>query len=228
MQRIILISLILFSAGDISFSQVILKPNYGLKSHETLEIEKIETTLETTVIHLTVENRIINGSFCADRNIFIIYPDGSKNKLLSAEGIPVCPDSHKFRAPGEKLSFSLNFPAIKEGTEWIDLVEDCSENCFSFFGVALDNELNSRLNKAFLSALPLKPEENAAMFRSLLDSIDGGNNGIEGLLYINIINAYEEAGDKVNSMVWYKRLVSSKTPRKESYLKYLNNKGIKF
>lgn len=212
MRRILLSSILFCISTVIIYSQSIIHPNYGLKSHETLEINKIETASETTVFNMSVENRIQNGNFCADRNIFIIYPDGTRSKLISSVGIPVCPEVYKFKTVGEKLSFTLTFPSLKRGTGWIDLVEECSENCFSFYGITLDNDLNTRLEKVFSFASSRTPDENINQFKSVLDSIDSRNLGIEGLLYINIINAATENNDKVNSMVWYKRTLLQMHP----------------
>ena len=64
-------------------SQPFNHPNIGLKSHETLEISKIEITSQNTLIFLSVENRIADGYFCADKNIFILYPDGTRIVKLS-------------------------------------------------------------------------------------------------------------------------------------------------
>jgi hypothetical protein len=209
------------------FSQTFIQPNIGLKSHETLELKKIEITSEKTIVTLQIENRIGGGNFCADKNVFIIYPDGSKNKLVNAAGIPQCPDTYKFKSIGEKLGFTLTFPPLKPGTDWIDIVEECSDNCFYFYGVTLDNDLNKRLDDAFIIAAKGDPEKTMLLFRNILESVDKQNLGIEGLLYINIITAAAEAGDKVETSVWYKRLLSSKTPRLKEYIKYLNDKGIK-
>jgi hypothetical protein len=209
-------------------AQVIIQPNYGLKSHETLEIRNIELTSITTTFYLSIENRIPNGNFCADKNIFMIYPDGSRSKLASSTGIPVCPDTYKFKTIGEKLDFILTFPPLKPDIKWVDLIEECSENCFWFYGVTLDSVLNKQLDDVFTMASVKKPSDNISPFKSILDSIDSQNLGIEGLLYINIINAAEEEADKVNAIVWYKRLASSGAPRLNQYLKYLNDKGIKY
>ena len=211
-----------------AYSQSFIQPNYGLKSHETLEIKMIEATSKATSIYMSIENRIQGGTFCADENIFIIYPDGTKSKLVSSSGIPVCPDSYKFKTIGEKLDFVLVFPPLKQETEWIDIVEECSENCFSFYGVTLDNVLNKLLDDVFYRASKGKPSDNIVLFKSVLDSIASQNPGIEGLLYINIIDAAMEEGDNVNTGVWYKRLASSNAPGLSQYLKYLNDKGIKY
>jgi hypothetical protein len=210
------------------FSQTYIQPNTGLKSHETLELKKIEITPEKTVVSLQIENKIEGGNFCADKNIFIIYPDGSKSKLVNAVGIPQCPDTYKFKNIGEKLEFTLTFPPLKPATDWIDIVEECASNCFHFYGVTLNNDLNKRLDEAFIIAATSDPQKNMLLFRNILETVDKQNHGIIGLLYINIISAAVEAGDKVEAAVWYKRLLSSHSPRLSDYVKYLNNRGIKF
>jgi hypothetical protein len=177
---------------------------------------------------MQVENRRQGGNFCADREIYIQYPDGTRLKMIRSRGIPVCPAIYKFKSVGERLDFSLVFPPLRRGLEWFDLIEDCQENCFWFYGITLESELNKKLDELFRTAEKGTPEQNIKSFRSLLEDIDDMNHGIEGLLYINIINAALESGDRVEAAVWYNRLKSSGAPRIEQYLKYLNDNGIKF
>lgn len=228
MKKVWIISCLLVICAIKSLSQTVEKPNYALKSHQTLEISRVEITPLKTVFYMIIENRIEGGSFCADRNIYLIDPEGEKLKLGNSSGIPVCPENHKFKEPGEKLSFTLEFPPIKPGTKWVDIIEDCSANCFWFYGVTLDNDLNKRLDEVFLIASQKKASESIILFKSILDSIDSQNLGIEGLLYINIISAAVEDSDKVNATVWYRRLAASNAPRVSQYLKYLNDSGIKY
>jgi hypothetical protein len=208
--------------------QEISRPNLAMKSHETLEISSIEFRGGKTIVNMLIENRITGGSFCADRKISITEPSGRKISIIKAVNIPVCPATYNFRAIGEKLMFSLEFPPLNPGTDWIDIVEECSDNCFWFYGVTLDNQLNKRLNDAFAAASAGKPEDNIVLFRKILEDVDSKNPGIEGLLYINIINAAVEAGDNVETAVWYKRLLTSGAPRLNFYVKYLNDRGIKY
>ena len=211
------------------FSQLYQQPNLGLKSHETLELRKIEVFPERTLVSLSVENRRNEGgTFCADKNIYLIYPDGTRIKLRSSSGIPICPDTYKFKAVGEKLFFTLEFPPLKSGTKWIDIIEDCSSNCFWLYGITLDDELNKKVDEAFLLASKSDPAKTILLFRNVLETVDSQNPGIKGALYINIINAAIEAGDKVEAAVWYKRLVSSKAPRLNEYVKVLNDRGVRF
>lgn len=225
--RNVLIAFILAVCAVEAQSQIFNEPNYALKSHPTLQISKVEISSGKTMVYLVIENQIEGGSFCADRNIYLITPDGEKIKLIKASGIPSCPESYKFKVIGEKLQFSLEFPRLKAGTKWVDIIEDCSDNCFSFYGVTLDNDLNKKLDEAFALASKGKAADNIILFKNILDSIDNQNLGIEGLLYINIINAEVEEADNVNIKVWYNRLASSNAPRVNQYLKYLNDKGIK-
>jgi hypothetical protein len=209
-------------------SQTFIRPNSGLKSHETLEISKIEITAQKTVIFLSVENRIDGGYFCADKNIFIIYPDGTRSRLISSKGIPVCPETYKFKAIGEKLNFELTFPPLKQDTQWIDIIEDCTENCFSFYGVCLNNGLNKRIDDASILAEKGEPAEALSDFIKIAGMIDSKNSGIEGLIYINIITLAKETSNITKASEWYKKLISSDIPRSGSYIKHLNSQGIIF
>lgn len=225
--KIILIVLFIFITGVVKiYAQTYNQPNIGLKSHETLEISKVELTEHKTLIYLSVENRITGGNFCADKNIFIIYPDGTRSKLISSSGIPVCPDTYRFKTIGEKLDFVLKFPPLKLGTDWIDLIEDCSENCFSFYGVTLDNDLNNKIDDAFTLVENKEPAKALVNFIKIADSIDNKNLGIEGLIYINIIRLAKETGNTVKAAEWYNRLKSSGIPRSELCIKNLNSLGI--
>jgi hypothetical protein len=226
--RISLIIFVFLTPVYSAFSQSISKPNYSLKSHETLEINKIETTEKNTFIYLSIENKIQNGTFCADKNIFIIYPDGTRSKLISSSGIPVCPDTYKFKYIGEKLDFILTFPHLKTDTECIDLIEDCNDNCFSFYGITLDIELNRKIDEAFALVDKNQKAEAITILTHLADAIDKKNSGIEGLIFVTIIKLADETGDKARASEWYHKLQNSGTPRLAQQIKYLNDQGIKY
>jgi hypothetical protein len=228
MRKSLYLTLIFLIVSIVSFSQSFIQPNYGLKSHETLVINKVEATAKATIFYMTIENRIIGGAFCADNNIFIVYPDGTRSKLVSTNGITVCPDTYKFKTPGEKLDFTLTFLPLKKGTTWIDLIEDCTDNCFYFYGVTLDNALNQKINNAFQLAENNDPLKALISFVDILDSTDSMNNGAEGFLYVNIIRVAKESGNIGQAVDWYKKLKNSGAPRLSDYIKYLNDQGIKY
>jgi len=221
---IIILLLNILTSG---YSQTIVKPNYGLKSHETLNIDKVEITRDKTTVNLTIENRIENGSFCADRNIYIITPDGTRLKLLKSSGIPRCPESYKFSKPGEKLSFSLVFPTLGTEPPYVDIKEECSDNCFSFYGVVLDEYINSRLDEAF--SMAERGESVKAMNKFIgIDSVTAKKNGIRALVYYNIVKLANETGNTVTAGEWYKKLYSMRSAGGKIYIEQLNLNGIKF
>ncbi len=217
----------LFFTGIVQ-AQTIEGPNYALKSHETLEIKKIVKNDKGTTFWMSIENKIQDGAFCADKNIYIGYPDGSRSKIISSNGIPVCPDSYKFKYPGEKLDFILVFPPLKPGTEWIDLVEDCSDNCFSFYGLITDNTLNSKIDNAFSLAEKNEPAGAMISFIKIADETGKKNSGISPLLYINIIKLAKETGNSVKAAEWYNRLKAAGFKGADRYLIFLNNQGIAY
>jgi hypothetical protein len=224
--RLILTAAIIILLYAPVLSQTFSQPNYGLKSHETLIIRKVELTDQSCKFYLSIENKIPNGYFCADKDIFIIYPDGTRNRLVSSENIPVCPETHKFSAPGEKLDFTLTFPPLKPGTEWIDLIEDCNNNCFSFYGVTLDEDINRKLDEAFTLVDNNEKGKALAKFIELAGDTGKKNPGIEGFIYVNIITLEKAAGNDTMASQWYQKMKTSGAPRLERYIKYLNSLGI--
>jgi hypothetical protein len=209
-----------------SQAQSINNPNYALKSHETLEISKVDITEQKTVIYLNIENKIAGGYFCADKNILILFPDGTRSNLISSKGIPVCPDSYKFKTIGEKLEFELTFPPLKKNTVWFDLIEDCTDNCFSFYGICLDTDLNKKIEDAVHFAEIGEPAKATLDFIAIANAINARNTGIGGLIYMNIIQLSKETGNIAKASEWYGKLKSSDIPRRELYIKHLNSQGI--
>ncbi len=222
------VGVLLFVAIPLLRGQNVEKPNFALKSHETLEISRIETDSKGTVFHMSVENRIPGGSFCADRNIWIILSPDKKLGLVSAAGIPVCPDAHHFIRPGEKLEFTLVFPPLPAGTGTVDLIEDCSENCFSFYGIVVDNELNSTINMAFEIVDGGNREDALKQFIQIAEDSEKSFGAPAGLLYINIIQLAAERGYQATAEKWYRKLRSEDENGSGRYIEYLNTSGIKY
>jgi hypothetical protein len=223
---IIVILLQIYSVTSL-FSQTVVSPNYGLKSHETLEISGLELTESKTIVSLTIENRIENGNFCADRNIYLIDPAGTRIRLQKASGIPVCPQSYKFSTVGEKLSFTLTFPPLKGVPAYINLIEECSDNCFSFYGVVLDEYLNSRLDEAFSMAERGELLKAMNRFISMAEEKDKSNS-IRALIYFNIVKLATETGNTVKAGEWYKKLNAPQLASGRIYIEQLNAQGIRY
>jgi len=213
--------------GDL-FSQTYNRPNAGLKSPPTLDILKVEATRDKTVISLSVENRVEGGYFCADKNIYINDSEGVRLNLQSSNGIPVCPDTYKFSKIGERLDFTLTFPPLPAGCNWIDLIEECNDNCFSMYGVILDNKLNQIIDEAFSFAENDEPAKSMVSFIKIAEDTDFKNKGASGLLYINIISLAAETRNKAKASEWYNKLKNSSIPGASRYVKFLNDQGISF
>ncbi len=222
----LLLILVILPASSIS--QTTVRPNFALKSHETLEIRKIETTPSATLFYMSVENRVSGGYFCADRNTYIIYPDGERVKLVSSGGIPVCPDTYKFRLIGERLDFILTFPSLKPGVRWLDLVEECPDNCYSFYRIIPDAGINALIDDAYAPAEKGEPSLALDRFIKLARERGSDNKGYGGILYLNIIKLAEETGNKRVASDWYGRLVSSGIPELDLFLKHLSSLGIRY
>jgi hypothetical protein len=202
-------------------SQTIVNPNYGLKSHETLEIQSVVMNSNSTTLNMAIENRSLDGTFCADKDIYIYLPGGKRLKIKSAEGIPRCPETHVFTSFGERLNFSLTFPLIPEGTRWFDLVEDCEDNCFSFTGVILDPALNKEIDNAYSLEIAGKYQEASTEFEKLLPGLSGTGSSYEGAVYWNLIHLAKLSGNKNKTDEWTQKLINSDVVLKEKYLENL-------
>jgi hypothetical protein len=222
LKRAVLIVILLTVSLMSIYSQIIENPNSSLKSHETLIVTKVEMTRERTIVYLSIENRIEGGNFCADRSIFLYDSKGRKLNLINSNGIPVCPDTYKFTKIGEKLDFTLTFPPLYPDCDWVDLVEECSENCFSVIGIILDNKLNSSIDNAFVLAEKNEPVNALLSFIKIAEADGLKNQGAAGLLYINIIQLSRETGNYARASEWMEKLKSSKIPRLSQYLAYLS------
>jgi hypothetical protein len=154
--------------------------------------------------------------------------EGARLKLKKATGIPQCPESYKFKMIGEKLQFTLEFPPLKTGTKWVDLIEECSDNCFSFYGVTLDVDLNSKIDEALSIAENGEILRAITLYKKIVESLPSSENGIKGALYTDIITLSLETGDKAGAEEWYRKMVLSEAPRLQLYVKNLNSRGIKF
>ena len=225
----LLMAFMFFSCSlPVLLSQTFTGPAIGLKSHQTMEVLKVDAMPERTVLRLSVENRINGGTFCADRNIFLISPNGTRLKLERSAGIPQCPDTHKFKKIGEVLEFTLTFPALEKGTGWIDLIEECNDNCFSVYGILLNNEFSVKIDEALSHVNNDQVDSAIGLYQKLIKEAGTSEAGIAGSLYSDLISLLTGKGYTANAADWYRKLAASDIPRKELYINNLNFRGIKY
>lgn len=219
---------LLASNINIMTAQTFTGPAVGLKKPQTMEVLGVELTGEKTIIHLSVENKIKGGTFCADRNTYIITPDGLRLKLEKASGIPQCPATHKFKKEGEILEFSLTFPELVPAPGWIDLLEECGDNCFSAYGILLNPGFSARIDEAFGYAGNGQTDSAIGLYRKLIEEAGPDEAGIVGSLYCDLISLMAGKGYKASAAEWYRKLAASDLPRKQMYIDNLSFRGIRY
>jgi len=210
-------------------AQIYENPVAAQQSHADLKIEKIEITNENTVITLSITNQLQTGGwFCADNNITLKNSKREQNfDLIRSENVPICPQKYEFKRKGEILRFTLYFPPIDADIKFVDLIENCDEACFSFYGIILDNDHNKKVvafEKAFELFQNGAINECIPLFKEVLTGKATIESQIFGLSYFYLILSYQSLGDKGNIDYWYQELNNSNVPFKADFLKELKLK----
>lgn len=217
---IILTLVLLATLKGFVVAQAIFEPNYSLKTPETINIVSFETKQGSTVLNMSIENRIEGGYFCIDKNTYIITDQGERYKLEKTNGLPSCPEVHQFTRLGEVIYFTLIFPRIDPQAAWFDLVEDCGDMCFSILGISTDPSLNYRIDKCFETLEKGEQKEAAELFEALLPELEKTNHSITGSVYVNLVIIYQSLNDP-KATYYHNRLKESSVPHKEKLLQGL-------
>jgi hypothetical protein len=205
--KFILISLAFIISHSFALSQTIEKPNFSSASHP-MTVDKIEFTKDQAIISLSIENHSETGYFCADKNISLIDAlTNKKYKLIKSENIPVCPESYSFKMLGEILQFKLFFPKPNPSSKYVNIIEDCEQNCFSINGIILDMGMNKEIDLVFDNYA--KQNSDLALPK-LLEIIENHPDYSFGYLYANLIQVYAEKNDFINAKNYFKILYNSK------------------
>ncbi len=207
------------------YAQEIVKPNYGLKNPETIEVVRVRISADQTLVDMSIQNRVRGGYFCIDENTFIESAGGENLKLEKVSGLPLCPDMHEFSSVGEKVYFTLVFDKLPEDTPWFDIVEYCSDNCFSILALNMDEKINERINAAFSAMDRLDPVEAIRIFRDMLPGMQASGHGLTGSVYLNLVEllAANNRDDELQKLV--SGFKASPMPHKDRYLEILRAMG---
>lgn len=232
MNKFFLIIIFCFFFFQESFAQLYSNPIASKKSHPELEITEIEINDSYTIISLIVTNKRTDGGwFCADNNIYIKNSKSTETyKLIKSENIPTCPDQFKFAYSGQTLEFKLYFPPISNQIKFIDLIESCSNACFSFYGIILDNEHNNKIRsfeKGFELYQNKQNKEAIPYFEQVISGTISIESHIYGLSYFYLISIYHELEDTDKVNYWYQQLIESKVEEKEIFIKELDKLDLK-
>ncbi len=216
-----IVSLILGMISVLAYSQTIAGPEFVIKSHETLEIMRVVRNEKETMFHMIIRNRLDEGgNFCVDKNTVLIA--GNKTyRIEEIIGIPECPEVHNFEFIGDNLHFYLHFPPIPNEIKVVDLIEQCSENCFSFKSVILDLELQKEMLMAFDYFESGLVQKALASYKELLTKYENAYPGLEALFFFYIITIHSENGNSVEAEKWKKKFTSRDIPGSEWVLEKL-------
>ncbi len=219
-KTILLIVLIAISAGELS-AQSIFEPNYALKNPMTLEIVNIELKDDVSLLNLSIENLAEGGYYCIDPLTYITTDKGEKLQLSDLSGLPLCPEVYKFSRVGEIKYITMRFPPVSKDTKWLDIIEECSDNCFAIYGLCLDIKLNTEINIAFRDIENGRMDAAISKFEEIKVSLKDKGNPILGSVYINLISLYEEAGKEEKAIELKLELQNLIIPHKEKFLALL-------
>ena len=203
-------------------AQKIPAPNYVLKSHPTLEILKVERNESGLIFYMSIQNELsTGGSFCIDRNTFLIVP-GKKLKLKKTEGIPECPENFNFEYPGQHLEFQLFFPELDKDIRIFDIREDCTSNCFWFSGVVVDENLNNKLDAAFLDYENGFLLQALSEYKQIYTSVDKELPSIAALCIFYMSGIEKELKNFVEYKKWKEKLGEMNSPEAQTLFSRLD------
>lgn len=228
----ILLSIILIGFTSTLFAQIVINnPASGEQTHPELVITSISLYNDSTVIKLSVENKLVQGGwFCADKNIYLETTiDRKIFRIVKANGIPTCPSVHSFKRVSEILSFSLTFPEIPKDTRLLNLIEECDKSCFKFKGIILSEKLNNDI-RLYSQGVELyaanKTNEAIDCFTKVVEVIPPFPTHVYGYSYFNLIRIYNANGNKITAKFWLDQLEKSTLPDKQYFINSLQKEGI--
>jgi tetratricopeptide (TPR) repeat protein len=220
MKQIFLLFITVIISTHLS-SQVITKPNFALATHPIV-VDEISFSDSLIIVTLTVQNQIEDGEFCANEIMYLMeLKNENKTYLVKTSGIPTCPTAYKFETIGEKLTFTMEFPAFNELPKYINIVEDCDENCFSIYGVIIDEKMNEDINQAYGYFKSENLDFALASFRTAARE----NPGYPfAFLYGNIIEIYALQENYEKAKQWYQFLSNSQFVDKDLVMEQISQK----
>jgi hypothetical protein len=230
--RITLTALLSFIFSNILVGQITIeKPNAAEQSQPELKILSIVFHRDSTVVNLSIENKLAAGGwYCADKKIYIEDPKSRyRYFLIKTRGIPTCPAVHNFTRAGEILNFTLTFTPIKSIPKLVNLIEDCNQSCFSFKGIILDKNLNDDIN-TYTSGVEHyaanRTKEAIECFMKVVEEIPEFPTHVYGYSYFNLIRIFHDKGDEATKQFWLEQMERSTLPDKKYFIEALQKEGV--
>ena len=219
--------LLMFGIQVQLLAQIYDKPSFSLSSHPTLELVSVEKWEDQTVLNLRVKNQRISGSFCIDKETFLLNSLGNEEwKLTSMDGIPACPDQHLFKSIGEVLDFSLVFPAIPDEVKYIDLLEGCEDACVSVKYILLDEELNKWINEGFSLYEIGRLSASLQVFEDIMEAGYDNYSPVFGTLYLYMMSIHYELGQSKEIRRIFNDLKESNIVGRDEFIETARDTGL--
>jgi hypothetical protein len=103
-------------------------------------------------------------------------------------------------------------------TKFINIIEDCNQNCFSIKGIVTDIDINKEINLGYDNYAAGKADLALAIFKQFPKKYPEYPYGI---IYFNIIHICAETKDFISAKTWYKQLLNSKVLDKNEVISRL-------
>lgn len=179
------------------------------------------------MVNIQVKNQRLSGSFCIDKETFLLHSLGTEEwPLTSMDGIPACPDRHRFKSIGEVLDFSLVFPAIPDEVSYIDLVERCEDACVSVKYILLDEALNERINEGFDLYGIGRLSASLQVFEDIMESHYDDYSPVFGTLYLYMMSIQYELGRSKEVKRIFSELKESSIAGREEFIETARDTGL--
>jgi hypothetical protein len=210
-----------------AISQVYERPNFALSSHSTMEVTSIEKWSDQTVMHISVQNQNISGSFCIDPETYLANSLGNDEyRLVSLEGIPACPEQYRFKSIGEVLHFSLVFPPLPDEVVYLDLHERCEDACVSLKYVLLNIEMNERINEGFELYELGRLNASRQVFEDIMSADFDNSSPVFGTIYLYLMSIHYEQGNSRELRRIFNELSESSITGREEFIEAARDAGL--
>jgi len=209
------------------YAQVYDQPIYSLTSHPTLDIISVERWEDQMVLTLTLKNERYSGSFCLDSNTILRNSIGKEEyTLVGMDGISACPEVYRFKSIGERITIILEFQAVPDDVKYIDLIENCNENCLDIKYILLDEEINASLNQGIRLYELGKSKAALQVFEDLMNAEYDGFSPVFGTVYLYLISIHYELGSSKDARRVFQELRESSIVGRDEFVETARDNGI--
>ena len=200
----IFLTLVVLLSGLMAVGQEMIQAPYFAVATHPMTVQSIAKYPDSLVLVMTIENQSDKGYFCVNKKVYMEdLKTRSRVFMLSEKGLPLCPGVYHFKWKGEVKTFFLSFPSPDKKTSYVNVVEDCNDNCFAIYGLVLDKAMNEDINRAYDAYKLNHLEESLQAFEKVMKDHPDYPFGGFAAHVIKILleqKKYAEAG------IWYKKL----------------------